>query len=370
MVYAQWPSFNGTYPNSTSWPNQFNLALKSPKKTAVDDLFGFSKDQVYPIFPKIPQPYNTVLNYSSVYGAQAIYLLATSPASTYTLCSMRAALGTNCSTEYHSSGSGGSLNTNCEADNRLVYGRSEPRAPNGMWVRDWVTVASQWGLALSLNAGITDGMASNARLLTQLIPKSSTLEMSLPSISEALAVLASCTLIQSALDSPFIHYWNYSTTVNTLADPQYQAFNATLRTVNFQSGGTQRWQNLFFIVLLLVFLANLCCLIYFLASGNLVTDFVEPQNLFCLSLLSPPSEALEGTCAGGPDKEHYSTMWNIKLDKSRDHVWFEHNEKNRGTLHKYKGSWSGSTQQTEIEMQGSPVARMYSRIRKKRSSLL
>lgn len=370
MVYAEWSTFNGTYPNSTSWPNGFDLTLESPSKTAVDDLFGFSEHQLYPIFPKLPQPYNTVFNYSNSYGAQAVYLLVTSPTGAYTLCSMRAALGTNCSTEYHSSGSGASMKTNCNTDDRLAYGMSNPKAPNGMWIPDWVAVASQWGLALSLNAGITDGMASNARLLAQLIPKSRTLDMSLPSISEALAVLASCTLIQSALDSPFIHYWNYSTTVNTLADPQYQAFNASLRTVNFQSGGTQRWQSIFYIVLLLVFIGNLCCLIYFLASGNLVTDFVEPQNLFCLSLLSPPNGVLEGTCAGGPEKEHYNTLWNIKLDRSREHVWFEPHEGNRGTAHKYKRSWSSSSQQTEYEMQGSPVARMYSRIRKKRSSLL
>ena len=370
MVYTEWSDYNGTMPNSLTWPNGFNLTLNPPQKTAVDDLFGFSSNQVYPIFPKLPLPYNTVLNYSIVYGAEAVYLLATSSAGSYTLCSMRAALSRDCSTILHSSGSGGSLNTNCDSDNQLAYGRSEPKAPNGVWLPDWVSVASVWGTALSLNAGITDGKASNARLLTQLIPKSNQLELSLPSISEALAVLAGCTLLLSSLDSPFIHYWNYSTTVTTLAEPQYQGFNATLKSMTYQSGGSQQWQSIFYIVLLLVFLVNFCCLIYFIVSGDsLVTDFVEPQNLFCLSLLSPPSRALEGACAGGPSSEHFSTRWNIKLDRTRDHFWIENNEaQNRGARN-YRQDWSGTTQQTEFEMQ-SPVTRMYSRIRKKRSSLL
>ena len=369
MVYTEWPDYNDTMPNSLTWPNDFNLTLDSPVKTDVDDLFGFSSNQVYPIFPKFPLPYNTVFNNTIGWGPEAVYLLATSPVGSYTLCSIRAALSPDCSTEYHSSGSGGSLNTNCDSNNRLAYGKSNPKAPNGMWDRDWVNVASVWGSALSLNAGITDGKASNARLLTQLIPTENKLELSLPSISEALAVLAGCTLLLSSLDSPFIHYWNYSTTVNTLAEPQYQGFNATVRTMTYQSGGSQQWQSIFYIVLLLVFLANLCCLIYFLVSGSLVTDFVEPQNLFCLSLLSPPSHALEGACAGGPAREHFRTRWNIKLDRTRDHVWIENNEAHNRGARNYRNDWSGTTQQTEFEMQ-SPVTRMYSRIRKKRSSLL
>ena len=369
MVYTEWSSSNGTVPNTTTWPNGFNLTLDTPEKTLVDDLFGFSSNQVYPIFPKLPQPYNTVFNYSTIWGSEAVYLLATSPAGSYTLCSIRAALSPDCSTEYHSSGSGGSLETNCDSDNRLAYGKANPTARNGMWQPDWVNVASEWGNALSLNDGITDGKASNARLLTQLIPTSNTLDVSRPSISEALAVLAGCTLLLSSLDSPFIHFWNYSATVQTLTEPQYEGFNARLNAMTYQSGGSQKWQSIFYIVLLLVFLTNLCCMIYFLVDGSLVTDFVEPQNLFCLSLLSPPSHALEGTCAGGPAKEHFSTRWNIKLDRTRDHFWIEHNEAHNRGARKYRNDWSGTTQQTEFEMQ-SPVTRMYSRIRKKRSSLL
>lgn len=376
MVYELWPPTdnNGTIPNSTTWPNGFNLAMPSNlTKTSVDDLFGFDDINVHPIFPKLPLPYNTVLNFSSTWGPNAIYLLATSESTTYTMCSMRVALSPNCSTEYHASMSGGSLNTHCDDPNdRLAYGRSQPLAPNGKWYPDWVNIASLWAAAISLGDGINDAKSSNARLLTQLIPTAPALDPSLPSISEALAVLAGNTLLLSAIDSPFIHYWNYSATVNTLEPPQPQAFNATLKTQNYASGGTQPWQGIFYIVLTLVFITNVCCLLYFGFSGSLVTDFIEPQNLFSLSLNSPPSAALEGSCGGGPEREHFQVPWTIELDKEREHLYIESREgwapgKSSRPVHKHQRSWS---RRTDYEMEGSPVVRMYSKLNKKRTSLL
>lgn len=374
MVYTLWPEEfnNGTLPNSTSWPDQFNLTEpESLTKTKVDLLFDFDDLNKHPIFPMLPLPYNTVMNYSNDYGPQALYILATSASSTYTLCSLRVAQTPNCSTEYNSRMSGGSLNSHCEDPNdSLAYAKSEPKARNGMWDSDWRTVASQWALATSLNAGINDGDASNARLLTQLIPTAPALDPSLPSISEALAVLAGNTLLLSSLQSPFIHYWNYSTTVPTLADPQYQAFNATIQSQNYASGGTQPWQNAFYLVLLLVFIANVCCLLYFTLHGSLVTDFIEPQNLFSLSINSPPSAVLEGSCGAGPEKSQFGTKWHIELDREHDHFYFESKDEHRGQ--KSNRNWEGRVDgpgSPEYEMK-SPVARMYSKLGKKRTSLL
>ena len=173
----------------------------------MDDLFGFDEVQIHPIFPNFPQPYNTVLNYSKIWGQESVYLLATSPTGKYTMCSMRVALSPNCSTEYSASVSGGSLTSHCDRDNALAYIKSEPKAPHGIWEKDWVNVASEWETSLSLNTGIVNEDGANARLLTQLIPTSGTLDPSLPSISEALAVLAGGTLVLSSLDSPFIHWY-------------------------------------------------------------------------------------------------------------------------------------------------------------------
>ena len=209
MVFTQWPSEyrNGASLNVTGWPNNYNLTTPSSlTHTVVDDLFGFDDLETHPIFPKFPQPYNTVLNASSSYGHESIYLLVGSANSTfeYTMCSMRVAQSPDCYTEYHASMSGGSLTSHCD-DDSLAYSKSRPEAPNGSWEKDWKDVASEWGLGLSLGAGIADSNSAIARLLTQLIPETNALDPNLPSISEALAVLAGCTLILSSQGAPFVH---------------------------------------------------------------------------------------------------------------------------------------------------------------------
>ena len=207
MVFTEWPSEfrNGPSLNSTNWPNAYNLSIPSSMThTAVDDLFGFDDHETHPIFSKLPQPYNTVLNDSSAYGHESIYLLATSANSTYTMCSLRVAQSPDCFTEYYASMSGGSL-TSCCNNTSLAYSKSRPEARNGFWEKDWKDVGSEWGLGLSLNSGICDADSAIARLLTQLIPTKNALDPNLPSISEALAVLAGCTLILSSQGAPFVH---------------------------------------------------------------------------------------------------------------------------------------------------------------------
>ena len=210
MVFSEWPSeyrngVNATSLNATGWPDDYDLRTPSSlAQTAVDKLFGFNDDETHPIFFKLPQPYNTVTNISRFYGHNSIYLLATSENGTYTMCSMRVAQSPDCFTEYNTSISGGSLTSHC-GDYPLTYSKSEPNAPNGFWEKNWKDVAAEWGYGLSLNAGVSDGASAISRLLTQLIPAANTLDPNLPSISEALAVLAGCTLILSTQGSPFIH---------------------------------------------------------------------------------------------------------------------------------------------------------------------
>ena len=225
---------------------------------------------------------------------------------------------------------------------------------------------------------MNDGEASNARLLTQLIPSSPAseklpaLDPSLPSLSEALAVLAGNTLLLSAIDSPFIHFWNYSQSVNTLKEPQYQAFNATLKTQSYASGGTEPWQGIFYLILIGVFFINVCCLLYFAVTGSLVTDFIEPQNLFSLSINSPPSAKLEGACGAGPEGAHYLVPWHIARDEERDHLFIKGGERDGKKRH--KRLWSGTTEFEICENgDGGELGReanMYSKIGRKRVSLM
>ena len=323
MVYTKWPTFNGTVPNGSTWPADFDLHLKAHTRTAVDNLFGFGEDQAFPIFAKVPLAYNTLFNYSITWGPAAVYLLATSPTNSTTLCSLKSALTPDCSTSLSSSDIGKNLTTDCSAKNPLAFRHSDPSSRNGRWEQNWKDVASVWGVSMSLNNGIDDGKASNARLLTELIPTSHTLNSSKPSIAEALAVLAGGTVLQSAVDSPFISTWNYSMDDPVLSKPVYQSFNATVKTMEYQSGGTREWQKGFYIVLSLMVIGNICCLGYFLRHKRSITDFLELQNLFCLSFLSPPGKVLEGACGAGPGNAQYATKWNIKVDESRDHLYFE-----------------------------------------------
>jgi len=256
------------------------------------------------------------------------------------------------------------MNAHCEdPEDRLAYGKSSANATDGVVLKDWASVATLWATSLSLNAGITDGAASNARLLSQLIPTQQALDPSLPSIAEALAVLSGCTLLMSSLDSPFIHFWNYSTTVATLNEPQYQGFRAALRTRDYASGGTQRWQGIFYIVLFLTFATNLFCLIYFLVRHGLVTDFIEPQNLFALSLNSPSSYALDGACGGGPEGEQLLMDWHIKMDHEREHFYIQ-NGRGPPPLKRRR------TRPLDFEMHTSPVIQTYTKLSSRHSSIL
>ncbi|KAL8972230.1 MAG: hypothetical protein Q9197_002873 [Variospora fuerteventurae] len=369
IVYSEWPRGNGTAVNVTGWPSVgFDIPVHPSwlNSTPVDDLFGFGEkyERRPPVFPKLPLPYNTVLN-STGWFADSIYLLATSATEEYTMCSLRASLTARCSTEYEASISGGSMNAHCEdPDDDLAYGKSYGDTTDGVIVaKDWATVAGVWGKALSLNAGITDSAASNGRLLTQLIPTTQGLDPSLPSIAEALAVLAGSTLLLSSSDSPFIHFWNYSATVMTLKEPQHQAFTVALRFKDFASGGTQQWQGIFYVVLFLTFATNVCCLIYFLVRQGLVTDFMEPQNLFSLSLNSPPSQALDGACGSGPVGEQLLVKWYIKMDQQREHFYIENGE-GQPSIKRRK------TRPLDFETDKSPIVETYTKLSSRHSSLL
>ncbi|KAI4197897.1 MAG: hypothetical protein LQ350_005656 [Teloschistes chrysophthalmus] len=367
LVYSLWPMGNGTAMNVTGWPGSFDIPVWPSwlNQTPVDDLFEFGEKygRRPPVFPKLPIPFNTVLNDTGRY-TDSIYILATSEKSNYTMCSMRVSLTTQCSTQYHASLSGGSMKTRCEdPKDELAYGKSNTDATDGVISKDWAAVGTDWAKALSLGGGLVDSASSNGRLLTQLTMTEKALDPSLPSIAEALAVLSGCTLLLSTNNAPFYHFWNYSTAPPTLAEPQPQHFNASLRTHDYQCGGTQKWQGIFYIILLLAFVTNIVCLIYLLRRRGLVTDYIEPQNLFALSLNSPPSRALDGACGGGPEGEQLTMNWHIKMDCDREHFYLEHGNVSPRTMRR-------KTRPLDIEMDTSPVVKEYKKLSSRHSNLL
>ncbi|KAJ6190451.1 hypothetical protein N7519_000472 [Penicillium mononematosum] len=314
-------------PHPASWKN----------RTVVDSLFQFGPkyDQIPPIFGKYPLPYNTILNTTGSWPANAIYLLGATPPSNdtntpaYVMCSLRGKQTGACSTTYSADTSGAFLSTVCEsASNELQYDRRHDF--EGQWDPDWKNIASEWANALSLNAGITDGAASNARLLMQMMPRydknegAFTLDPSLPSIAEALAVMAGSTLILSSQNAPFVPFWNYSTeNQNVLSEPVYQGFDASIQAVGYASGGTEQWQGVFYVILVFAFLTSAVCLGFMIveARGRQVTDFTEPQNLFALAVNSPQTSQLEGACGCGPWGEQLKERWYIGMEEEDEHYY-------------------------------------------------
>lgn len=167
-----------------------------------------------------------------------------------------------------------------------------------------------------------DGDSANARTLTQLIITTDELSTGFPSLAEAIAVQAGDTLIQSIKDSPFAgRAWNYTFPTIT---PQPQWFNATVRSQQYASGGSQPYQKAFFVVLFGVFIMNIMILLYFLLHKDWYSDFSEPTSLFALAVNSPPSASLSGSCGCGPAGEQYALNW--KLNNDDGHYYMEPQE--------------------------------------------
>lgn len=242
---------------------------------------------------------------------------------------------------------------------QYINSLSNATSGNGYVSIDWTYIASLWGLAVNLNSGITDGKAANARLLMQLMPTSIELNPALPSIAESLAVMAGNTLLISAQDTPFLTFWNYTSTGNVLDPGQYQYINATIRSQQYASGAAFQYQKGFYIVLAAVFVGNLLILAYLIYHNGLVTDYAEPPNLFSLSINSPPSTHFAGSCGGGPDGKQYKVNWFVNVDG--EHVYLESEDRSAN---------NESTPQVDHNRdQSSPLVRMYSTLSKRRSIL-
>jgi hypothetical protein len=290
-------------------------------KTVVDDLFSFGDHRIPPVFPKLPMMYNTVLNYSSVWHTDTIYILAAGNASNqtvYSMCSLSFSTEAGCSTNLKIETQGGKISTDCGADNEFAYTSS---AASGVRSQNWPFVAQTWATALSFGTGISDGMSSNARLLSQLIPSSASVSTTMPTIAEALAVLAGCTALISSVGAPFNQDWTENpdaVPTDLFANPEQQGFPASIRMASFQSGATMHWQQAFSIVLIAVFLMSAFCLFYFAhltrVGGGLVNDFMDFQNMFSLALHSPADRRLAGTASSGPERHHMREPWFIRED--------------------------------------------------------
>lgn len=389
LVFSRWNEINETV-NGTSWPDQLrytdNHSYPFLSGTELDDVFEWGEKygpaSWPPVFPNMPDEYNTVTNQTSTYGRTSIYVLGKGPYDKSDknpdlnnfLCQMQVSQTPYCYTTYQASAQGATLEAVCgDEDNwhEMQYIASVPDSltHNETRSKDWPSVAGQWALALALNDGSFGGKSSNARLLTQLLLREPELDPAKPSLAEALAVLAGCTLLQSTLDAPFVPYWDY-TGETILEDPAgvYEPFNATLRAQQYASGGSEPYQKAFHVVLLGVFALNVVALLYFALHKTWYTDFSEPPNLFSLAVNSPPSEAFAGCCGTGPQGRDYRVAWTLEQDDG--HV-FVHSggrrEGDGGVVGAGAGAGGGGLQRRQAWRSlgaGSPVAQRLGKLRR------
>ncbi|KAF7158923.1 hypothetical protein CNMCM5623_004102 [Aspergillus felis] len=343
LVYERWPHVHNF--NSLNWnfEGYKNVPSNWFNRTVVDDLFGWDPHanaqvkQTPPVFGKLPNANNTITNTTGTWPTNAIYMLGAAQSKTmtppYVLCALKAKLSPVCSTKYSAAASGASFSTNCENPvNPLQYNHRNQTARDGDWDPNWKNVAGEWSNSLSLNSGITDGRASNARLLMQFIPaldnrtKTYSLDPKLPSVGEALAVLAGSTLILGSMNAPFVQFFNYTKTDNVssaLAEPVPQYFEATVRAVGYASGGTEQWQNVFYLILVFAFLTSAIILAFMLfeVRGRQITDFTEPQNLFALAMNSPATAQLQGACGAGPHGRQLNERFSVAMEEEDEHYY-------------------------------------------------
>ncbi|KAI4724334.1 hypothetical protein E4T49_07930 [Aureobasidium sp. EXF-10728] len=319
IVYTAW----GNTLNTTLWSTGAGIGWYGPgnylNKTVVDEIFHWgAKYRVSPpVFATYPTNHSTLLNQTGSYGREALYLLGKGSTDDYALCSIKAFLTPFCFTSYTVSSDTASLRANCSDHDphhmRYVHSLTNATSGNDTVNRDWPYLLNYWSTSLSLNQGLYGGVSNNAQMLTQLMLQHEVLSPEMPSMAEGIAVMAGSALLMASEASPFVQYWNYSTVM--LSPGQYQYFNATLETQMYASGGNgEAGTRAFFIVLVTVFVVNVVCLVYFVRSDGLVTDFTETLNLFSLAISSPASEFMAGSCATGPLSKHFGPEWVIRAN--------------------------------------------------------
>ncbi|OOF93561.1 hypothetical protein ASPCADRAFT_209503 [Aspergillus carbonarius ITEM 5010] len=327
LIYTEWPTHDPF--NASTWSTAAPT-YSTTNHTAVDSLFGFSDSLPAPVFPIYPQPYNTIIN-PKVPDTTSIYVLGAAPTShnpPYVLCGIRGKLSGRCSARYQVDSSGGQLTTHCEdpAD-PLQYNRLHPNTSESDYDINWKSVAWEWADSVTLGSGIMGDDASIERLLMEMIPSfdpstnTSTLDPTLPSLSEALVVLAGTTLLLGSQDSPYVPYWNYTTP--SLSVPAVQVFNATLQSAGYASGRTSDWQQVFYVILAVVFVTSILCLGFILLQvrGHLVTDFTEPPNLFALAVNSPGGGQWAGSPTGRETGPRLRERWHVGVREESGHYF-------------------------------------------------
>lgn len=351
LVYTAWPNANTT---ATGWGNQTEafaddwydteVPVLSPTEwlnsTVVDDIFGWGEkyDRRPPVFELYPADNNFYANDSMPSGASVYFIAKSRLMSNYTVCELHSWPAIQCSTRFDVSGmTGMTMSADCAQtvdssalqDPALLAATNQDAYVHHMTTGvatapqpDWKFFAQGWITSLSLSGGLASSNSSLSRLLTESALREPALNASLPSLAEGFAALLANTLVTSSLDTPFVHYWSANETILPGAG-ELASFPARVRSQEYASWHAEKWQGVFYPVLLAAFLLNLLCLAYFCRVG-LVKDFLEPTSLFAIATRSSAAAAagVGGGGGGGAAPLLSSTMnTTTRGEEGEESVW-------------------------------------------------
>ncbi|KAF4629090.1 hypothetical protein G7Y89_g9062 [Cudoniella acicularis] len=306
LVYVEWPNARFNYSNTgnkiaaTDWYKDVpaNISLQSNvSQTQVGTIFkwGAVYNRAPPVFPQWPIDFNSIANIS-VPKSDSIYLLVKSPNTTdYTICQMYGVLSQDCSTMHTQTVGTRMLSSDCDATDPLSFGNTiAPGSFHPSPSKDFRDVLGAWATAIGLNGGILSSNSSLVHVLSQLVVTNSsnnapTLNTTMPSLSEALAVLSNSMLMKGSINATF----NNGTIKNAPIPPIFLPYDVIVQTQQYRSGPPAHWQGILYPILIIMFTLNWYCLTYFLREMGLIVDFLEPPNLFSVAIDSPSERAAD-----------------------------------------------------------------------------
>ena len=226
---------------------------------------------------------------------------------------MYGVLSQECETEHIQKVGTRKLSAHCgrDADN---FGKAiAPRSFHPRPSTDFRDILGAWATAIGLNGGMLSSNNSLAHVLSQLVVtkppgRAPSLNKTMPSLAEALAVLSNSMLMKASINATF----DDRPIFDAPTPDSYFPYNVIVQTQQYRSGPPVPWQKVLYPILVVMFLANWYCLIYFFREMGLVIDFLEPRNLFSVAIDSP-SES-KRRAGEGPIGDHGDARWILRRD--------------------------------------------------------
>ncbi|KAK2746650.1 hypothetical protein FQN57_002994 [Myotisia sp. PD_48] len=209
-------------------------------------------------------------------------------------------LSSACSTRYHGFGNPGELLAHCEdPQDEITYSRYESvaRTWRSWQSDDWARNIMDWSRVLNIGDNFTSYPLGRSCIVCHMVMELMTLvksDASNYSLNHTVPSLAETSL--SLVPRYCLHPLNMHLSLTTKSTNPYRG--ALVSSTDYASGGSARWQGVFYVVLAVVFAINLLCLgdMTFCFWSVQTADFTEPHSAFALALNSSPCSKFQEKC--------------------------------------------------------------------------